>query len=148
MKSVWLGSLSALVLAGGALAQDGDNHWLRQPAVSPDGETILFSAYGDLWRVSASGGQATLLTLDDAWDGHPVWSRDGAQIAFASDRFGDLDIFVMNADGSDLSRLTFHSANDVPSDFAPDGSGVLFSSSRGDNAASAYFPDRRSAGAL
>jgi Tol biopolymer transport system component/C-terminal processing protease CtpA/Prc len=140
MKSVWLGGLSALVLASGAMAQDGDNHWLRQPAVSPDGQTILFTAYGDLWRVSASGGQATLLTLDDAWDGYPVWSRDGRHIAFASDRFGDLDIFVMNADGSDLSRLTFHSADDVPSDFAPDGSGVLFSSSRGDNATSAYFP--------
>lgn len=140
MKSIVLGGLSALLLAAGAAAQGHESQWLRQPAVSPDGSSILFTAWGDVWRVDASGGQATALTVDDAWDGHPVWSRDGSRIAFASDRFGDLDVFVMNADGSDLTRLTFHSADDLPSDFSPDGAAVLFSSARGDSASSSYFP--------
>lgn len=139
MKHVFAGGLAAFLISTGSMAQD-DAHWLRQPAVSPDGETILFTAYGDLWKVSASGGQATLMTLNEAWDGHPVWSRDGRQIAFASDRFGDLDVFIMNADGSGLERVTYHSADDHPSDFSPDGSAILFSSSRGDSAASSYFP--------
>jgi len=140
MKKIALGGLSALALSVGALAQSPEAQWLRQPAVSPDGQTILFTAYGDVWRVDAESGQATPVTLDDSWDGYPVWSRDGSQIAFASDRFGDLDVFMIDADGTDLNRLTFHSADDHPSDFAPDGSAVLFSSSRGDSADSSYFP--------
>mgnify|MGYP006271647721 CR=1 FL=1 len=140
MKRVISAAAAALALSAGAAAQSQSDAWLRQPAVSPDGSAILFTARGDVWRVDAEGGQAAPLTVDDAWDGHPVWSRDGSKIAFASDRFGDLDVFVMDADGSNLTRLTFHSADDHPSDFAPDGSAVLFSSARGDSAASSYFP--------
>ena len=139
MKRAMLGVVSALAMTAAAQGQN-DEHWLRQPVVSPDGQSIVFSAWGDLWRVDAAGGVAIPLTVDDAWDGHPVWSRDGSQIAFASDRFGDLDVFVMDADGSNLSRLTYHSAGDYPSDFSPDGSAVLFSSARGDTVESSYFP--------
>lgn len=139
MKRVVFGALGALAMTAAAHGQQAE-HWLRQPAVSPDGQSIIFTAWGDLWRVDAAGGTAIPLTVDDAWDGHPVWSRDGSQIAFASDRFGDLDVFVMDADGGNLRRLTFHSAGDYPSDFSPDGSAILFSSARGDSASSSYFP--------
>ena len=131
-----LSSLTLGVAATGAAAEN----WFRQAAVSPDGTQLLFCALGDLWRVPVRGGTATALTRDSAWDGYPVWSRDGSQIAFASDRFGDLDIFVMNAEGGDLRRLTFHDAADRPSDFSADGQRVLFSSARMDSAASSYFP--------
>ncbi len=124
-------------------AAHGQETWRRQPAVSPDGQTVLFSAHGDIWRASSDGGAATPLTTDDAWDGYPVWSRDGRRIAFASDRFGDLDVFVMDADGGPVTRLTFHDADDLPSDFSPDGARVLFSSARTDDAASSYFPTSR-----
>ena len=97
MKMFLMGGLSALTLTSVAFAQTDEAQWLRQPAVSPDGQTILFTAHGDVWRVDADGGQATPVTLDDSWDGYPVWSRDGSQIAFASDRFGDLDVFVIDA---------------------------------------------------
>ena len=139
MKRAVLGALCAMAVTAAAQGQEAE-HWLRQPAVSPDGQSVVFTARGDLWRVDAAGGTAIPLTVDDDWNGYPVWSRDGSQIAFASDRFGDLDVFVMNADGSDLRRLTFHSAGDYPSDFTPDGSAVLFSSARGDAASSSYFP--------
>lgn len=138
---------SALLLSGllsaPALADDASSHWYRQPAISPDGQFVLFSAHGDIWRVPTAGGQAVALTHDAGWDGHPVWSRDGQQIAFASDRFGDLDIFVMNAQGGDLKRLTYHDADDFPSDFSPDGQQVLFSSARLDSKNSSYFPTSR-----
>ncbi|MFW6413275.1 MAG: hypothetical protein ACOC0V_03990, partial [Oceanicaulis sp.] len=134
------GAFAALTLASAAAAQQAPETWLRQPAVSPDGSEILFSAWGDVWRVSSEGGVATPVTVDDSWDGHAVWSRDGSKIAFASDRFGNLDVFVMNADGSGLTRLTHHSADDRPSDFSPDGTRVLFSSARTDSASSSYFP--------
>ena len=60
--------------------------WLRYPAISPDGKTIVFSYQGDLYKVSSGGGQANPLTLHEAYDYMPVWSRDGKWIAFASDR--------------------------------------------------------------
>jgi len=116
--------------------------WFRQPAISPDGATILFTAYGDIWAVPTAGGAATVLTHDDGWEGYPVWSRDGSHIAFASDRFGDLDVFVMNADGGDVTRLTYFDANDYPSDFTSDGTQVLFSSGRTGSVESSYFPTR------
>lgn len=39
-------------------------------------------------------------------DGYPSWSPDGGWIAFESDRYGDLDLFVMRPDGSELTRVS------------------------------------------
>jgi Tol biopolymer transport system component len=71
--------------------------WLRYPAISPDGQTIAFEYKGDIYIVPASGGTATPLTLGEAYDFAPVWSHDGRQIAFASDRYGNFDVFVTHA---------------------------------------------------
>jgi tricorn protease len=114
--------------------------WLRYPAISPDGTAIAFSYHGDIWKVSAAGGAAIPLTLHPAHDTMPVWSPDGSKIAFASDRYGNLDVFVMPATGGEATRLTFHSADDIPASFTPDGTAVLFSSARLDAVASAQFP--------
>lgn len=122
--------------------QEGET-WYRDAAVSPDGDVIAFAALGDIWIVPSEGGTAVALTRSEAWDGYPVWSRDGSQIAFASDRFGDLDVFVMDSDGTSLSRLTHHDADDKPSDFSPDGERVLFTSARGQSADASYFPTTR-----
>ena len=52
-------------------------------------------------------------TLDHpATDSSPVWSRDGTRIAFESSRDGNREIYVMNADGSGLIRLTNEPAVD------------------------------------
>ena len=72
----------------------------------------------------------------------PVWSHDGRSIAFASDRFGNFDVFVMPAAGGEARRLTFHSANDFPSAFTPDDKAILFTSSRTGTAENAQFPNR------
>ncbi|WP_066834172.1 S41 family peptidase [Rufibacter ruber] len=124
----------------GAMAQTQTPLWLNTPAISPDGQTIVFSYQGDLYKVAAAGGNATPLTMHEGYEFNPVWSPDGKQIAFASDRYGNFDVFVMPAQGGEGKRLTFHSASDVPSDFTPDGKSVIFSSSRVDAAANALFP--------
>jgi len=135
-------TLMLLCLMGGAVtaapAQD-EALWLRYPAVSPDGQRIVFSYQGDLFTVSARGGEARALTRHEAYDYNPVWSPDGRFIAFASDRYGNFDLFVMPADGGEARRLTFHSANDVPTAFGKDGR-ILFYSSRQDSRKSTYFP--------
>jgi tricorn protease len=61
--------------------------WLRYPAISPDGLTVLFCYKGDIDKVPAAGGQALPLTISEANDYAPVWSYDGKSIAFASDKF-------------------------------------------------------------
>jgi tricorn protease len=116
--------------------------WLRYPAISPDGETIAFSYRGDLWKVPAAGGQAIQLTVHGAYDYTPVWSPDGSKIAFASDRYGNFDVYVMPADGGTATRLTYHSAGDTPTSFTPDGESVLFYAGRLDSRTNVQYPRR------
>lgn len=122
--------------------------WYSDVAISPDGAMVLFSYKGDIYQAAASGGPAIPLTLNSAWDGRPVWSHDGKWIAFASDRYGNLDIFLMPAGGGTAQRLTHHSADDVPSDFTADNKAVLFSSTRIDDVRSAKFPISKALGQL
>jgi tricorn protease len=103
----------------------------RHPAPSPDASQIAFSWQGDLWLVPATGGDARRITAHPADERHPVWSRDGRLIAFASDRHGNADVFVVPVDGSaPPTRLTFASVTDIPCGFTPDGRAVLFTSNR------------------
>jgi Tol biopolymer transport system component len=131
--------LIALVLAPVATGQENPL-WLRYTAISPDGSTILFTYKGDIYSVPSSGGTATPLTLNEAYDFAPVWSHDGKTIAFASDRYGNFDVFVMPAQGGEAARLTFHSGGEIPSSFTADDRGVLFSAFRQDPASNAQFP--------
>lgn len=114
--------------------------WLRYPALSPDGKTILFCYKGDIYSVAVAGGTATPLTLSESYDFAPVWSHDGKTIAFASDRYGSFDVFTMPASGGEARRLTYHSGREIPSSFTADDRGVLFSAFRQQLASSAQFP--------
>lgn len=125
-------------MAIAAHAQD-NALWLRYPAISPDGKTIAFGYKGDIYRVDVNGGVAVPLTIHEAQDMMPVWSHDGKQIAFASDRYGNFDVFVMPATGGSPVRLTYNSANDYPYDFTPDNKQVLFGSGRNSPAVSVRF---------
>jgi len=109
-----------------------DANWVRYPAISPDGTTIAFAYRGDIWSVPTAGGDATRLTSHSALEFRPVWSHDGNRIAFASDRHGNLDVFVMASEGGPATRLTHHSTTDVPCDFTRDNTRVLFSTTRQD----------------
>ena len=75
---------------------------------------------------SPAGGEALPLTIHEAYDYMPVFSHDGKWLAFASDRYGNFDVYIMPASGGEAKRLTYHSATDLPYDFTPDGKYVLF----------------------
>jgi len=74
--------------------------------ISPDGEWMVFDLLGHLYRMPASGGEARVLTQDSgaALNYHPRISPDGTQVAFVSDRKGQANLWVMDADGANPSR--------------------------------------------
>jgi len=102
----------------------------RTPDISPDGKLVVFSYLGDIWSVETIGGVARPVTMHEAHDYAPCFSPDGKQIAFASNRYGQYDVFVTAVDGGRPKRLTFDSAHDVPTGWTPDGKYVIFSSNR------------------
>ena len=93
---------------------------LRFPAISPDGKEVLFSYQGDIWKAPAEGGTALRLTVNDAYESHPRWSPNGKEIAFSSKRYGNDDIFVMNANGANVRRVTYRSSGDILNDWSGD----------------------------
>lgn len=113
--------------------------WLRYPAISPDGKKIAFGYKGDIYVVDANGGVAVPLTIHEAHDMMPVWSHDGKWIAFASDRYGNFDVFLMPSTGGAVTRLTYNSSGDYPYDFSPDDKKVIFGSARNVQASNVRF---------
>ena len=107
--------LATLLGAYGLAAQAQDNPlWMRHPAISPDGKTIVFSYQGDIFTVPSNGGTAKQITSNAAFDSYPVWSPDGNHIAFASNREGSIDVWVMNANGGIPKRVTTNSGSEYP----------------------------------
>ncbi len=123
MKRQLIG-VAALALSLQAYAAD-DAAWMRYPAISPDGTQIAFSFKGDIYTVATNGGRANQITTNPAHDTRPIWSPDGKQIAFASDRLGGMDIYLVDKEGGIPIRLTTHSGNETPLAFK-DNAHILF----------------------
>jgi VCBS repeat-containing protein len=113
-----------------------------QAAWSPDGSKITFmsnrSGTYEIWVMNASDGSGlTQLTNvgGSTVSGQPVWSPDGSKIAFTSDRAGGsgFEIYVMDANGANVTRLTSASGDDSEPVWSPDGSKIAFYSNRDGN---------------
>ena len=94
---------------------------LRAPD-NPDGRNHLFT-------IDLATRKVTQLTSGgNHHDQHPKWSPDGKRISFVSSRNGSFDLYVMNADGTNVTRVTDHKANDYDPIWMPDGQSLIFSS--------------------
>ncbi len=107
----------------------------RDPAISPDGKTLAFRSKRDgVWEIylaPTSDGNATRLTRGMSYSAAPVWSPDGTRLAFESYARGDLDIWVMNRDGTQPLDLTENEkAHDYAPAWSPDGKWIAFTSWR------------------
>ncbi|HET7459550.1 MAG TPA: S41 family peptidase [Gemmatimonadaceae bacterium] len=103
-----------------------------EPAPSPDGQEIAFVSGGDVWTVSASGGEARLLVSHPATESRPLWSPDGTRLAFVSTRTGNGDVYVLTLATGELARVTYDDALDQLDAWSADGRWLYFSSSARD----------------
>jgi len=118
---------------------------------SKDGQWVLFTRghtdiplridkmEADVWKMRADGSGAQNLTPDSpGFDGYPSFSGDGKQVVFVSGRDGSLELYLMNADGTKVRRLTNDHAIDLFPSFSPTSNQIAFVSNR-DNPKSQIF---------
>jgi imidazolonepropionase-like amidohydrolase len=98
---------------------------IMNPAVSPDGRAIAFTALGDLW-VLPPGAAPVQLTNDPFVEIDPAWSPDSAQIAFASDRGGHMDLWVRDLRDNRNTRLTEERGAVSAPAWSPDGNHIAY----------------------
>lgn len=101
------------------------------PIVTPDGRSLIYASTqhrptADLYTKSINGAVVTRLTDDPAQDVMPSISPDGSTIAFATDRNGSWDIFLMPAEGGNKIQITNESAHDLHPTWSPDGTKLAF----------------------
>ena len=105
-----------------------DTRLMRSPAISAS--KIAFIYAEDLWIANKDGSNPKRLTIDEGREFNPVFSPDGATIAFSAEYDGNTDVYTIPATGGIPKRLTWHPLWDVAQDFTPDGNNVLFISPR------------------
>ncbi len=106
-----------------------NNPLINTPRLNTDATKIAFNYQGDIWTVSTNGQNLKRLTIHEGYDANPFWSADGKTITFQSDRYGNNDIYTIPAIGGVPTRITYHSASDVVTDFTSNNT-ILFTTSR------------------
>ncbi len=101
------------------------------PQLSPDGKSVLFVARNDLWLMPV-GGRPRQLTDDSYQEVNPVFSPDGEQIAYSSDRAGTEDVYIRTLATGEERRVTaMEDSAEVSASFSPDGQQLAFQDHRG-----------------
>lgn len=93
----------------------------RQPAWAPDGRSLVYRDFHDLWVVPASGGAARRLTHDDPADFDPAFSPDGRHVYFTSYRDTTRAVWRVALSGGPPERVTFGSGAEARPSFSSDG---------------------------
>ncbi len=121
-------ALFALLFPAFLFSQNTEAYFLSQPCLTPNGQTVVFSFEGDLWKADIANPLAVRLTAMQGYETNARVSPDGKWIAFTGRQYGNGDIFIMPVAGGDVKQLTFHSTNDIVSSWSWDSKSIYFTS--------------------
>jgi Tol biopolymer transport system component len=114
------------------------------PVWSPDGTKLLYDhspryQRGDIYTIDIDGTNRNQLTSHASNDSAPAWSPDGTEIAFSSQRDGDYEVYVMDANGRNIRQVTHNvGPYDTDPSWSPDGEKIVFASNRDDDEEETY----------
>ncbi|HVG84123.1 MAG TPA: LpqB family beta-propeller domain-containing protein [Vicinamibacterales bacterium] len=131
MRTVLL-VLAALTTVSAQSSSLAPRAYFTEPAISPDRSEIAFVSGGDIWAVSASGGEARLLLSHPANESRPLYAPDGRRLAFVSNRTGGGDIYLLTLATGAVARLTYDDGNEQLDGWSRDGAWIYFSSTSHD----------------
>ncbi len=107
----------------------------EEPTLSPDGSQIAYTTTTERLYAAGIDGKnpVQVVQVDGVYCHQPDWSPDGRWIAFSTDRDGDVEIYKVRPDGTELTRLTSSKGFDSRPRWSPDGRWILFTSNRTGN---------------
>ena len=129
MRKLVFTVLFLIATSASVIAQADKVTLYRQPTMNRT--DIVFVYAGDLWKVSRAGGSAVRLTSNIGTETSPIFSPDGNWLAFTGEYDGNVDVYVMPAEGGEPRRITYHPGADQAIGWTPDGKRVMFLSARG-----------------
>ncbi len=128
LYAVTVAAVCALALAHPRAAADSFSlGYYRFPAIH--GDTIVFTAEGDLWRVGVNGGVAQRLTTHPSEESRAAISPDGKSIAFSAAYEGPTEVYTVAVDGGVPVRQTFEGGNALVVGWSPSGE-ILYTTRR------------------
>ncbi|MEQ8475505.1 MAG: PDZ domain-containing protein [Fulvivirga sp.] len=101
---------------------------LREPTLSDTHVAFVYG--GDVWVTDLSNNRTQRITSTPAVESNPHLSPDGQTIAFSSNRSGDNCVYTVSIKGGEPTRLTWHPSSANVRGWSPDGSKIIYSTSR------------------
>ena len=132
-KSIFLAALLMFLMINVRMVS-AENPMMQNPDIY--GNIIVFASGGDIWKAPAEGGTAARLTFSDGRENFPEISPDGSLIAFTGEYDGNSDVYVMNINGGNITRLTYHPGMDEVIGWNQTKNKIMFTSGR--NSTSRY----------
>jgi eukaryotic-like serine/threonine-protein kinase len=121
---------------GRQLGTVGDPGRYSTLSLSPDGKQAVVEhalPHHELWIYDTERNSRSQFTFGDSASATPLWSPDGKEIAFASDRHGNVDLYIKSVVGSASERLLLQSPMaKYPVSWTPDGKFLLYQQSNVD----------------
>jgi dipeptidyl aminopeptidase/acylaminoacyl peptidase len=127
-RGLWTGLCGVLLAIAAfsprSVTANGDQtRLLRSPTISAS--HIAFAYANNIWTVERGGGMARRLTSFQGETTNPHYSPDGRWIAFSGEYAGNIDVYIVAAEGGEPKRLTWHPGPDLVQGWTPDGKTVV-----------------------
>jgi dipeptidyl aminopeptidase/acylaminoacyl peptidase len=112
---------------------------ISEPQISPDGRLVAYTVgtpemesnriATDIWIIPTAPGSQPRQLTQSGHDARPQWSPDGKRIAFLSSRDGAPQIYLMSAQGKNVTKITSLSTGVNNEQWSPDGRSIAFTTS-------------------